>query len=852
MALTVSELLGPEGPIAARMRRALGTDGYEHRPEQVRMGEEVARTLESRGRLLVEAGTGVGKSFAYLAPAILRCIRRGEKVVIATSTIALQEQLFGKDIPLLAETLGEWDGAESDGVTKLRSDEVEDKPKAGTALLPVLAKGRGNYVSLRRLGLASRRSGMLPDTESVLSLQAIEEWASTTRDGSLSSLPVLARPEVWEHARSDSDNCMGRKCATYQKCFYQSARRELEKANLIVCNHALFFADLALRTRHGMGGERPRDDGDGGFSTTGSELPVPPGTLPVPPRAQTSQIKAILPNYDHVIFDEAHGLEDAASEHFGLSLAMPRVMRLLRTLYSPRRRKGYLLERSLQAGDAAAIDRAITLVGMAERAATEFFEDLLAYWRRSEDGSGRVRRADIVENPLSPAMKELAMCLRRIRDGLEDQNERFELGAFARRASEIAECGSAMVGQTLGADAQGNSVYAYWVEVEGEKRGSMGAGGGQTQGRGVGGDEDEHEESGQGGRGRFGPRVTLACAPIEVAALLRKHLFDPGAEVLEAVVDDGGDEEGSFDALDSDVYDAEVATRTGGEPPVPPKPNGPKRIGIVLTSATLATRQSKHIDEGTRNEARPDAAFAHIIANIGAEGAATLQLGSPFDYRKQAQVIVDLTVPDPKRPANGSASAGPSYADGLAKRVLHHLDATDGGAFVLFTSFATMHACADRLGATLAKRRWALIVHGRDGSRQQMLKRFVEEENGVLFGAASFWQGVDVRGERLRNVIITRLPFEPPDRPLVQARNERIELTGGNPFMQDSLPRAIIRFKQGFGRLIRSKTDRGRVVILDPRVVTARYGRMFLDALPEGIPVEQIRPFEDEYPVDVF
>ena len=412
MPLTVSELLGPDGPIAARMRRALGEDGYEHRPEQVRMGEEVARTLESGGRLLVEAGTGVGKSFAYLAPAILRCIRRGEKVVIATSTIALQEQLIGKDIPLLAETLGEWDGGGSDGVTKLRSDEVEGEAKPGTALLPVLAKGRGNYVSLRRLGLASRRSGMLPDTESVLSLQAIEEWASTTRDGSLSTLPVLQRPEVWEHARSDSDNCMGRKCATYQKCFYQSARRELEKANLIVCNHALFFADLALRTRPGMA--EKGTDGDGESPSASKGKPAP------------SQIKAILPNYDHVIFDEAHGLEDAASEYFGLSLSVPKVMRLLRTLYSPRRRKGYLLDRSLQAGDAAAIDRAITLVGMAERAATEFFEDLLAFWRRSEDGSGRVRRADIVENPLTPAMKELAVSLRRIRDGLEDQNERFE------------------------------------------------------------------------------------------------------------------------------------------------------------------------------------------------------------------------------------------------------------------------------------------------------------------------------------------------------------------------------------------------------------------------------------------
>ncbi len=830
------------------MRELPGGGAYESRPEQTRMAEEVARTLENRGRLLVEAGTGVGKSFAYLVPAILRCIRRGEKVVIATSTIALQEQLFIKDIPLLEETLAEWDGPRSDEVTKLGSDGEKkegEKPKM-PALLPVLAKGRGNYMSIRRLGRASMREGVLPDTESILSLHAIQDWAKETPDGTLSSLPVLHRPDVWDHVRSDSDNCMGRKCSTYQKCFYQSARRELEKANLIVCNHALFFADLALRSRHGIGSEGSGVDEDSGSNITGSTppLPVPPNSKGKKPAA--TQIKAILPNYDHVIFDEAHGLEDAASEHFGLSISMPRVMRLLRTLYAPRRRKGYLLERSLQLSNTGAVDRALTLVQQAENACQQFFEDLLNIWRQSKDGSGRVRRPDVVDNPLTPAMKELALALRRIRDGMEDENERFELGAFAKRASEIADCCDAMITQTLGADESGHSSYAFWIEVEGEKRGAA-----PGQGSAAGsGDDDEHDapEMGPTMRRRFGPRVTLACAPIEVAALLRKYLFDAGAEVTVVKVDEGGDDE--EDA-------APFAPITAAPTPVPPaanatKSNEPKRLGIILTSATLATRTSKHIDDGPRNNARPDAAFAHAMKNLGADGAATLQLGSPFDYRKQAKVIVDLTVPDPKRLGPGQMRQGPSFTDGLAQRILHHLEATDGGAFVLFTSFATMHACADRLSATLVKRRWPLLVHGRDGSRQQMLRRFMQEHNGVLFGAASFWQGVDVRGERLRNVIITRLPFEPPDRPLVQARNERIELTGGNPFMQDSLPRAIIRFKQGFGRLIRSKTDRGQVVVLDPRIVTARYGRLFLDALPDGIEVEQIRPFEEEYPADVF
>ncbi len=825
------------------MRELPGGGAYETRPEQTRMAEEVARTLEKRGRLLVEAGTGVGKSFAYLVPAILRCIRRGEKVVIATSTIALQEQLFIKDIPLLEETLAEWDGPRRDDVAALNADGAKKtgEPPKPPALLPVLAKGRGNYMSIRRLSRASSREGVLPDTESIVSLHAIQDWAKETPDGTLSSLPVLQRPDVWDHVRSDSDNCMGRKCSTYQKCFYQSARRELEKANLIVCNHALFFADLALRSRHGIGSERAGGDEDAGSNTTGGKQSGPPQSQGKKPAA--TQIKAILPNYDHVIFDEAHGLEDAASEHFGLSISMPRVMRLLRTLYAPRRRKGYLLERSLQLSNTGAVDRALTLVQQAEHASQQFFEDLLNIWRQSGDGSGRVRRPDIVDNPLTPAMKELAVALRRIRDGIEDENERFELGAFAKRASEIGDCCEAMITQTLGADESGHSSYAYWVEVEGEKRG---AAPGQS-GAVASGDDDEHDahEMGPNMRRRFGPRVTLACAPIEVAALLRKYLFDAGADVPVVRVDDGGED-------DEDAAPFAPTAPSTPSTPNTPKSNEPKRLGIILTSATLATRTSKAIDDGPRNNARPDAAFAHAMKNLGADGAATLQLGSPFDYRKQAKVIVDLTVPDPKRLGPGQMRQGPSFTDGLAQRILHHLEATDGGAFVLFTSFATMHACADRLSSTLLKRRWPLLVHGRDGSRQQMLRRFMQEHNSVLFGAASFWQGVDVRGERLRNVIITRLPFEPPDRPLVQARNERIELVGGNPFMQDSLPRAIIRFKQGFGRLIRSKSDRGQVVVLDPRIVTARYGRLFLDALPDGIEVEQIRPFEEEYPADVF
>ena len=804
--LSCTELLTDSGPIAAELRPLLGT--YESRPEQVAMAEAVASAMESRGRLLVEAGTGVGKSFAYLVPAILRCLMRGEKVVVATATISLQEQLIQKDIPMLQRTLERWGAGATGGTGGLPASgdaAVAQQPTGSKlpvppqpVLRPVLAKGRGNYISVRRLQVASQRQDALfYEEDAKLSLHQIEDWAYSTKDGSLSTLPTLSRPDVWDHVRSDVDNCMGRKCPTYKKCFYQSARRELEQANLIVCNHALFFSDLALRVRAGL---------------------TPGGT-----------VKAILPNYDQVIFDEAHGIEDTACDHFGLEISQPKVARLLRTLFNPRRRKGYLLERSLAIADAESVDRALTIVHQAEQAAAEFFGDLLDLHNRNRRLSGRIRTQNVIENALTPAMRELATRLRLIREqvqgeGLAAENERFELQAFARRASELADCADALVGQTLDG-------YVYWVDVE-----QSGDGGG-------------------GGRRYSGPRtprVTLACAPVEIGPILRRHLFSPEVELKPAVVEEGGEDD--LDDLEvplgdeADLAESEAssAASSPGQVVTPSVP--PKRIGIVLTSATLATRTVK-ADAPVEHA---ETAFAHTMTNLGITDARTLQLGSPFDYRRQARVVIDLSVPNPRSGSGGTgggggaddgyATQGDSYTRILSDRILHHIRATDGGAFVLFTSFATLNAVADAIGPRLKSRGMPMFVHGRDGPRPLLLKSFMEHTDAVLLGAASFWQGVDVRGERLRNVIITRLPFEPPDRPLTQARMERIELGGGNPFMQDSLPRAIIRFKQGFGRLIRSKTDTGQVVVLDPRIATARYGRMFLEALPKGVPVERIEP----------
>ncbi len=673
----LSGLLDETGPLALR------SDTYEVRPTQLALCESIARAFNEGSIGVFEAGTGVGKSFAYLLPAMSWALDNKDRVVVSTGTINLQQQLIERDIPMAQEMLGR-------------------------AVKAVLIKGRQNYVCRRRLSEALGERDLFD--EELEELTKIAEWAEVTGDGSRSDIPFMPKEAVWSRVCSESDACMGMRCSFHEGCFVMRVRKEAASASLLVVNHHLLFADLEARM---MGA---------GYDDT-----------------------AVLPPFHHIVFDEAHAMESAATSFFSEYFTRFKLTKQLNVLHRSRRGAiaGHLMALERLSSSAGEMGKALAAINAVkdsyvtvESAALDALGSDFS-WRLSQATRASAGPVLGALSELRKKISELAGIIREVLEGIAEEDQDDTIVWESKFSLRRLEFIGTLSLHFLEWEERPESVF--WLErLKLPSRAAKGA-----------------------GDGAWYPRFVQT--PLSVAPMMKEGVFDP--------------------------------FRT-----------------VVCVSATL--RIANSFDYWMRRTGVSLVERERVISGV---------YDSPFPYKTN----VLLAIPD-----SGPLPDEQGFQDFVENAIVSLLGASGGHALVLFTSYDLLKASCARARAALSPLGMTILMQG-DDDRTRLLEAFRSDESSVLFATDSFWEGIDAPGEALMHVIIVKLPFRVPNDPVLSARAEAIELEGGNPFMDLSLPEAVIRFRQGFGRLMRRKTDRGVVTVLDRRIVAKRYGKVFIDSIPE-------------------
>lgn len=679
----------PEGRLAAHLPR------YESRPQQLEMAQQVLSTWQNQGTALLEAGTGTGKSLAYLIPSLLKTLQEGKRLVISTKTINLQEQLLHQDIPLAAKAI----------------------PQEFHA---ALVKGRQNYLCLRRLERTTQQPGLFADEEQN-ALHSLQQWAQQTQEGCRQTLSPAPPSDVWQEVCAESDQCLRVRCPHYRRCFLHKARRQAAAADVLIVNHALLLADLAVRQQ-----------------------------------AENQAAAAVLPPFRYLVLDEAHHLPEVATDAFALMFSTGRLRSISKRLQHPRHHQRGVLPRlsrslSLVAAQAKAAENWEEITGRIQQqnnallaAAHKWQEETIsAFWSPAQQSDQLQRHRLQGEPATDPAISQLQQQLQELRElgqklttsisdllaliptGSHEQQQelreqRLDLEALQNRLAVLVKDLQLLLAQPA------NSCT--WLEV-------------------------------QPGNGRRPPRCVMLQAPLDIASELQQCMW-------------------------------------------------PRLQSAILTSATLTVDES----------------FSYLRQRLGlADDQTECRLfPAPFDYAQQGLLLVDSAMPLPDNS---------HYLTALQQRLEEAITLAGGGTLVLCTSWNLLRQLHRACSPLLQAQGWPCLLQGQS-NRSELLQRFRREEQSCLFATEAFWEGVDIPGRALQQVIIPRLPFRVPTEPLQQARSEALRQQGLDPFRHYQLPQAVLKLKQGIGRLIRHRQDKGIVLMLDARLAHRNYGAIVRRSLP--------------------